>query len=216
MCMDETELLLYATPVSVYSCKVRLALALKGLRWTEVAPPGGYGASAYRTIVAQATVPALVHGDFVLAESDAIIEYLDDIGAGPPLLPAGVRERARARAVSRFLDTRLEPALRALFPLVGTHAPVPDAYRAALLGHHDTLARLAGPGPFLTGGTPGLPDCGLWSVAAVQEMLDRALDLGLPTPALAAAAKTVPAVASHLEAYRRALSHWAHTKGVQA
>ena len=40
-----------------------------GTRWTEVAPPGGYGASAYRTIVAQATVPALVHGDFVLAES---------------------------------------------------------------------------------------------------------------------------------------------------
>ena len=78
--MDAIEFRLYATPVSVYSCKVRLALVLKDLEWTEMAPWGGYGSAAYQAIVAQGTVPALVHNGFILAESDAIIEYLDDIG----------------------------------------------------------------------------------------------------------------------------------------
>jgi len=211
--MPATELILYTTPVSVYSCKVRLALALKGLVWAERAPPGGYGSPEYRAIVAQGTVPALGHGGFVLAESDAIIEYLDDIGAGPPLLPADPQARARARALSRFIDTRLELALRGLFPLVGTGTPVPETTRAALLRHLQTLDNLAGPGPYLCGERPGLPDCGLWAVAAVQAMLDRALGLTLPAPTLGAAGDGVPAAAPHLAAYRAALADWARGKG---
>jgi glutathione S-transferase/maleylpyruvate isomerase len=210
-----TEFRLYATPVSVYSCKLRLALALKGLEWTELPPPGGYGSAEYKAIVPQGTVPALVHGDFVLSESDAIVEYLDEIGAGAPLMPDRPRDRARARALSRFIDTRLEPAARALFPLVGAGAPVPEAARAALMRHLETLSALAGPGPFLGGARPGLPDCGLWPVAAVLAMLDRALALGLPPPALADSAWGVPEVADHLADYRLALTEWAAAKGVR-
>jgi glutathione S-transferase len=214
--MAGTEFALYATPVSVYSCKVRLALALKGLTWTEIAPPGGYGSADYRTIVPQGTVPALVHGDFVLAESDAIIEYLDDIGAGPKLLPAEPRARARARAISRLIDTRLEPGLRALFPQVGTGNLVTDGTRTALCGHIDALSRLAGPGPFLNGAAPGLPDCALWPVALLQSMLERTLKLSLPSPALAEAGHAVPAAAPYLAAYRQALSDWARSRGAFA
>lgn len=214
--MAATEFRLYAMPISVYSCKLRLALALKGLTWSERPPPGGYGSAEYRAIVPQGTVPALVHGDFVLAESDAIVEYLDEIGAGAPLMPAAPRDRARARALSRFLDTRLEPAARALFPLVGQGQPVPEAARAALLRHLETLQALAGPGPYLGGARPGLPDCGLWPVAAVLAMLDRALDLDLPQPALADAAWGVPEVAGPLADYRIALAEWAAAKGVRA
>jgi glutathione S-transferase len=211
--MAGTDFTLYATPASVYSCKVRLALALKGLHWTERAPPGGYGSAEYRMIVAQGTVPALVHGSFVLPESDAIIEYLDDIGTGPPLLPQDAQSRARARALSRFIDTRLEPAVRALFPLVGTGASVHGTTRADLLGHLYTLDRLSGPGPFLSGAAPGLPDCGLWPVAAVLAMLDNALGLDLPTPALAMAGDTLPAAAPYLADYRAVLAGWARSKG---
>lgn len=214
--MAATDLCLYATPVSVYSCKVRLALALKGVRWCELAPPGGYGSAAYRAIVAQGTVPALVHGDFVLAESDAIIEYLDDIGAGPALLPADPRARASARALSRFIDTRLEPAARALFAKVGTGHPVPEAVKAPLAQHLSTLADLAGPGPFLTGPAPALPDCGLWAVAEVLAMLERELHLGLPAPAHAHQGRQLAQVAPHLADYARALHGWAETrKGAQ-
>lgn len=214
--MAGTEFQVYATPVSVYCCKLRLALALKRLHWQEVAPPGGYGSTDYRAVVAQGTVPALVHDGFVLAETDAIVEYLDEIGAGPPLLPRDARARARARALSRFIDTRLEPALRALFPLVGAQAAVPQAARAALASHLDTLSALAGPGPFLTGSAPGLPDCGLWAVAAVQDVLNRALALDLPAPALSAAGDTLPECAPHLRAYRATLSDWATARGARA
>ena len=208
-----TEFRLYATPVSVYSCKVRLAMALKSLEWTECTPPGGYGSAAYRVLVPQGTVPALVHGDVIIAESDTVIEYLDDIGAGPPLLPAGAQTRARARALSRFIDLRVEPAARALFPLVGSGNPVPVPVRDTLARHLETLARLSGPGPFLTGDTPSLPDCGLWAVSQVLALLDRTLHLGLPAPALAASANHLAAVTGHLADYRAALSGWAVGNG---
>jgi len=59
-------------------------------------------------------VPALQHGDFWLAESSAIDEYLED--AFPPprwprIYPAGVRERALARQVQAWLRSDL-PAIR--------------------------------------------------------------------------------------------------------
>ncbi len=211
--MAGTEFLVYATPVSVYSCKLRLALALKGLQWREVEPPGGYGSAPYRAIVAQGTVPALVHDGAVLAESDAIIEYLDEIGAGPLLLPGGPQARARARALSRFIDTRLEPAVRALFPFVGSDGAVPEATRATLSGQMDRFAAIVGPGPYLSGQSPGLPDCGFWAVAAVLETLNRALalDLAMRWPTLAG--DDLPECADHLRAYRTALAGWAAARG---
>ena len=57
-------------------------------------------------------VPALRHGDFWLAESSAIDEYVDEAfppPAHPRLYPADVRERARARMVQAFLRTDLLP-----------------------------------------------------------------------------------------------------------
>ena len=211
--MDAIEFRLYATPVSVYSCKVRLALVLKDLEWTEMAPWGGYGSAAYQAIVAQGTVPALVHNGFILAESDAIIEYLDDIGAGRPLLPVDPRERARARALSRFIDTRLEPAARALFAHVGTGQRVPDDAKALLARYLTVLQELAGPGPYLTGATPALPDCGLWAVAKVLEMLEHELHLGLPAPALAGSATQVACLERVLTAHAIALQDWAAERG---
>lgn len=208
--MAATEFTLYATPVSVYSCKVRIGLALKGLEWAEVPPPGGYGSAQYRAIVPQGTVPALGHGGFVLAESDAILEYLDEIGAGDPLLPGGPRGRARLRALSRFIDTRLEPAARALFSFVGG-APVPHTLRDTLLRHLGTLDQMAGPGPCLGGSEPALPDCGLFAVAEVLAMLARALDL--PLPDLTTPGRAHPVAGPILRAYGDILAGWAATKG---
>jgi glutathione S-transferase/maleylpyruvate isomerase len=208
--MAATERILYGLPVSVYCCKLRLALALKDVNLPETPPPGGYASAAYRAIVPQGTIPALVEDDFVLAESDAIIEYLDETGVGQPLLPAAPQDRARARALSRFVDTRLEPAVRTLFPLVGAGAQVPQSAREALLRPLATLAELAGDGPFLSGTpAPGLPDCGLWAVGAVLEKLDDVLAMGLPLPDMIRAGDCLPATGAHLYAYRAVLANWA-------
>ncbi|MFV1878374.1 glutathione S-transferase family protein [Nioella sp.] len=211
--MAGVERILYGLPISVYSCKLRLALALKGVELPETPPPGGYASATYRAIVPQGTIPALVEGDFVLTESDAIVEYFDETGIGRPLLPAEPRARARARALSRLVDTRLEPAVRALFPLVGAGQTVPEAARDALLRPLTTLTELAGDGPFLSGlSSPGLPDCGLWAVGAVLETLDEVLGLHLPLPALIRAGEDVPTCAPHLAAYRNVLADWAAQK----
>lgn len=211
--MVATERILYGLPISVYSCKLRLALALKGVVLPETPPPGGYASATYKAIVPQGTIPALVESDFVLTESDAIVEYLDETGIGRPLLPAEPRARARARALSRLVDTRLEPAVRALFPLVGAGQPVPEVARDAILRPLEMLEKLAGDGPYLSGlSTPGLPDCGIWAVGTVLETLDEVLGLHLPLPALIRAGDGVPATATHLATYRAVLADWAAQK----
>jgi len=52
---------------------------------------------------------------FVLADSEAIAEYLNEVFEEPQMLPGDAKERARARERSRFHDTRLEPEVRAMF-----------------------------------------------------------------------------------------------------
>ncbi len=57
-------------------------------------------------------VPALRHGDFWLAESSAIDEYVDEAfppPAHPRLYPEDVRERARVRMIQAFLRSDLMP-----------------------------------------------------------------------------------------------------------
>jgi glutathione S-transferase len=66
------------------------------------------GVFAARSITAR--VPALAHGDFMLAESSAIVEYLEEIfpaPAHPRLLPEDVRRRARARQVLAWIRSDL-------------------------------------------------------------------------------------------------------------
>jgi glutathione S-transferase len=54
-------------------------------------------------------VPTLVHGDFALSESSAIVEYLDEVFPGAPLYPTETRARARARQVQAWLRSDLMP-----------------------------------------------------------------------------------------------------------
>src|SRR5262245_8045876 len=58
-----------------------------------------------------ARVPAIDHDGFFLSESLAIVEYLEETFPEPRLLPASVRDRARARQVLTWLRSDLN-ALR--------------------------------------------------------------------------------------------------------
>jgi glutathione S-transferase len=69
-------------------------------------------ADAYRTDSLTGRVPAIDHDGFWLSESSAIAEYLDDVYPAPlhaRLLPAEVRDRARARQLMAWIRSDLMP-----------------------------------------------------------------------------------------------------------
>ena len=109
---------IYTSDHSLYCAKLRILLRHKGLRFEDLQPPGGGGSPDYLSIVPSGNLPALVDGDLVLTDSEAIAEYLDEKYPAIPMLPDTLTGRARSRERSRFADTRLEPALRLTFPHV--------------------------------------------------------------------------------------------------
>ena len=118
---------LYAVPISLYCAKLRIVLRHKQLDWKELPPPGGYGSEEYKSLVSAGNLPALDHDGLILGDSEAIAEYLNEAFPEPEMLPGTIEQRAKVRALSRFHDTRLEPALRALFPHLGSAERDKDA-----------------------------------------------------------------------------------------
>lgn len=167
-------LILYSYWRSSASYRVRIALKLKGLdfelRPVHLVKDGGQQhADSYRTLNPQQLVPTLVHGDVVLGQSLAIIEYLDEVFPAPPLLPAAPPERARVRCLAQAIACDIHPLnnLRVLNYL-GADAGLNEEARLAwyrhwtetglraveqLLGRHDPGSR------FCAGAEPGLADC---------------------------------------------------------
>lgn len=98
---------------SASSQKVRLALVEKGLVHDSVSvdlQAGEQHTPAYRALNPRGVVPTLIHGDAVLIESAAILEYLDDVFPEPALRPHDAVARQRMRAWVRRLDDVHHPA----------------------------------------------------------------------------------------------------------
>jgi len=69
----------------------------------------------YLKINPQGTIPAMTHGDIVLTESTAIMEYVDQAFEGPRLMPDDPVERWRVRWWMKFMDQWLAPS----FSMIG-------------------------------------------------------------------------------------------------
>ena len=93
--------------VSPYVRKVLACLNLKGLAY-EVDPiTPFFGNDAFERLSPLRRIPVLVDGDFAISDSSVICAYLDEAYPGHPLFPADARDRARARWLEEFADTRL-------------------------------------------------------------------------------------------------------------
>jgi glutathione S-transferase len=207
--------ILYANDVSGYCCKVRIVLAHKGIGFEDRAPPDGYGSAAYRAIVPAGTIPGLVHGDLVLSESEAIVEYLDEAWPDPPMLPGSPAARARLRQLSRFHDSRLEPPLRALFAHVAPATRDDVAVAAALdlyAKRLDELAAIASPAPLLAGEALSLADCGYPATLMLGRGMAAAFGRSPAMPPIVAAYEAAlaahPAVSPALARCRAATASW--------
>lgn len=103
---------LYTFYRSSAAYRVRIALNLKGLQYESVPKHlrhGEHQRADYLALNPQGLVPALEHEGAVLAQSLAIIEYLDEQFPTPPLLPRSARDRARVRAMAQEIACEIHP-----------------------------------------------------------------------------------------------------------
>ena len=103
---------LYTYFRSSASFRVRIALNLKGLAYDSHAinlPKGEQSGEAFRGVSPVGLVPVLTDGATTLAQSLAIIEYLDEVHHGPKLLPTDPLGRAYVRAFSQIVACEIHP-----------------------------------------------------------------------------------------------------------
>lgn len=135
----------------------------------------------FRDLGLTARVPLLVQGDLALAESSAIVDYLEE--AFPPpayaaVLPGGLQERARARQVMAWLRSdlmalRAERSTEVVFyaPVTTPLTPAAQAAAERLIGIAERLVT-------------GEHLFGQWSIADTELalMLNRLILNGDPVP----------------------------------
>jgi glutathione S-transferase len=93
--------------VSPYVRKVLACMALKGLSY-EIDPITPFlGGDEFDRLSPLRRIPVLIDGDLTLCDSSVICAYLDERYPGPALLPESPEDRARARWLEEFADTRL-------------------------------------------------------------------------------------------------------------
>ena len=199
---------LYGYFRSTAAYRVRIALGLKGLsaepRYVHLRK-GEQTEPAYRKINPAGLVPYWIEGDLHLAQSLAIIEYLDETHPEPPLLPNGAASRAIAREMAQVVCCDIHPIgnLRVLNRLNGMG--VDDAARNAwsqhwiATGFEAIEARLnqLDAGPFAFGAQPTLAD--ICIVPQVFNARRFGLDL-TPYPRIVA----IDAAAGKIEAFAAA------------
>ncbi|KAL8237368.1 hypothetical protein R6Q59_018449 [Mikania micrantha] len=110
-----TKLQLYSFFMSGSSFRVRIALNFKGLDY-EYKPinllKNEQSDPEYLKINPMGYVPALVDGDMVLADSFAIILYLEEKYPKHPLLPSDLAKKAINFQAANIVSSSIQPLLR--------------------------------------------------------------------------------------------------------
>jgi len=97
--------------LSPYVRKVLACLDLKGLAY-EIDPIAPFfGDERFTRISPLRCVPVLIDERVTLADSSVIVQYLEDRYPQPTLFPADVADRARARWLEEYADTRMADVL---------------------------------------------------------------------------------------------------------
>lgn len=161
---------LYGFWRSIASFRVRVALKLKNLPFREIPIDilsGEQFTADYDAVNAERVVPTLVHDGYRVFQSLAILEYLDEVGPEPRLLPTDPAERAYARSLALVTVADAHPLVtpRVRNHLVKAFGADGDAItgwaehwaREGLASYERLLTRRS-PAPFALGATPGIAD----------------------------------------------------------
>ena len=93
--------------VSPYVRKVLACLELKGLDYRVDPITPFYGGDEFERLSPLRRIPVLIDGDVTLCDSTVICAYIEEAYPAPPLLPRDPKDRARARWLEEYADTRL-------------------------------------------------------------------------------------------------------------
>lgn len=100
-------LLIIGSFLSPYVRKVLVLLELKGIAY-EVDPiVPFYGDDEFARLSPLRQIPVLVDGDLVLNDSSVICQYLEERYPEPRLYPQDLAQRAQARWLEEFADSRM-------------------------------------------------------------------------------------------------------------
>ncbi|KAI5912203.1 glutathione S-transferase family protein [Thauera sp. 2A1] len=193
--MDQL-LQLHGTPLSNYYNKVKIALLEMGFAFTEHAHlpnsgswPGSGSPSG--------KIPFLVTTEGPIHESQAILEYLEDVRPGVSLYPDDAYRRARCRELIQYLELYVEAPARALYPAAfwGKELACETVERAVetIASGISTLARCAQFEPHLCGESFTHADSVAWVHLNTVAMALKRVTGANPIPAW------LPAVPGYLE-----------------
>jgi maleylacetoacetate isomerase len=167
-------LVLYSYWRSSAAYRVRIGLNLKRLAY-DVVPVhllrdgGEQRTDEFAQANPQKLVPVLQHGQRMLRQSLAILDYLDEVWPDRPLLPSTARERQRVRALAQLVACDIHPLnnLRVL-QYFDREWHVPQPERDAWARHwmeegfsafEQLLADHPATSEFCDGATPTIADC---------------------------------------------------------
>ena len=186
---------LYNAPQSTCSQRVRFVLNAKSLAFDEVKLDllaGDQLKPEYLRLNPNGVVPTLNHDGNIVIDSSVIIEYLDEVSPEMCFTPKSPVERARMRALMRFIDEMPAAAVRVPtfnlaflprfqamseqdFVAMAEAKPLRKEFMLTMgrKGLDQSIAESGG--PWLLGRQPTLAD------VAVMPALMRMADLGLAT-----------------------------------
>lgn len=154
----KTAIRLYSGPLSMFGAKVQIAALEKGLdvalvmvafemqRLYQPKHP------EVLRINPKQQVPVLVHGDLELFDSTQIFEYLEELQPAPPLWPAGLAAKARARLLEHQSDEVYFPPIVRLMGLQDKpQDPVAVAAREASAAYYRAMEALLVDRDYLAG-----------------------------------------------------------------
>lgn len=107
MSADDAAPVLIGNPVSPYVRKVLVACEMKGLkpRLDPIVP--FMGSDEFTAVSPLRRVPVWIDDQVTLSDSSVILEYLEERYPDPAMMPTTPADRARARWLEEFADTRL-------------------------------------------------------------------------------------------------------------
>ncbi|MDP3859742.1 MAG: glutathione S-transferase family protein [Stagnimonas sp.] len=93
--------------LSPYVRKLLAVMNLKGLDYRIDPIAGFFGSDAFSELSPLRRIPVLIDDQLTLCDSTVICEYLDERYPQPALLPSSAADRARARWLEEYADTRM-------------------------------------------------------------------------------------------------------------